>query len=168
MGKHGGVRGWKRLGPRYCVRRKPYTHMRWSRLYWSSSRSRRRQREPRGQNIANCDTCEHNDRQRGDTMSLFRWLEPERACLLIRTDVLFYVSLVTLHGVSFLPICVHPPTRAGDEPMLLGYVWQTDGRARELLIKYSLIDSPAWRSVGLLDVVVCGIRDGKVRVSVRE
>ena len=122
---------------------------------------------PRGQNIAHCDTCEHNDRQRGDTMSLFRWLEPARACLLIRTDVLFYVSLVTFHGVSFLPICVHPPTQAGAEPMLLGYVWETDGRAREIVIKYSSIDSPAWRSVGMLDVVVCGIRDGQVRASAR-
>jgi hypothetical protein len=120
---------------------------------------------PRGQNIAYCDTCEHNDRQRGDTMSLFRWLKSGRACLLIRTDVLFYVSLVTFHGVSFLPICVHPPTQAGAEPMLLGYVWQTDGRAREIVIKYSSIDSPAWRPVGLLDVVVCGIREGQVCAS---
>ena len=122
---------------------------------------------PRGQNIAHCDTCEHNDRQRGDTLSLFRWLEPARACLLIRTDVLFYVSLVAFHGVSFLPICVHPPTQAGAEPMLLGYVWETDGRAREIVIKYSSIDSPAWRTVGMLDVVVCGIRDGQVRASAR-
>jgi len=114
---------------------------------------------------AYCDTCEHNDRQRGDTMSLFRWLKSGRACLLIRTDVLFYVSLVTFHGVSFLPICVHPPTQAGAEPMLLGYVWQTDGRAREIVIKYSSIDSPAWRPVGLLDVVVCGIREGQVCAS---
>ena len=117
---------------------------------------------PRGQSIANCDTSEHNDRQRGDTISLFRWLEPERACLLIRTDVLFYISLVTFHGVSFLPICVHPPTRAGEEPKVMGYVWESSGRARELVINYSSIDTDAWQTVGQLEVLVCGIRDGQV------
>ena len=59
---------------------------------------------PRGQHIAHCDTTEHNDRQRGNTFSLFRFLAPLKAALLIRLDVFFYVSLVAYRGIALLPI----------------------------------------------------------------
>jgi hypothetical protein len=109
---------------------------------------------PRGQNIAYCDTCEHNDRQRGDTMSLFRWLKSGRACLLIRTDVLFYVSLVTFHGVSFLPICVHPPTQAGADSVswwchhMSGMSWQCCGGVMACRGNVMACHGVSWRCHG--------------------
>ena len=60
---------------------------------------------------------------------------------------------------------MHPPLQPGKEPKVKGYVWSVGGsgvQALEVLLPYSALDSPDWRTVGLLDVVVCGLRDGEV------
>lgn len=122
---------------------------------------------PRGQHIAHCSTTEHNDRQRGDTKSLFRFLSPRQASLLIRVDVFFYVSLVSFRGIALLPICIHPPTKPGEEAIIKAYIWSSDGTAGEATLPYSFVDSSDWSTIGLLDVVVCGLRAGQVLCSPR-
>ena len=122
---------------------------------------------PRGQHLAYCDTSEHNDRQRGDTLSLFRFRSPHRAALLIRTDIFLYISLVSYRGIALLPISVHPPTRDGCSPILRVYVWTTNGTAREGVLPYSILECHEWRVIGLLDVIVCGLDKGQVLCSPR-
>ena len=55
----------------------------------------------------------------------------------MRTDVLFYISLVAYKGIALIPVCIHPPTAEGEEPQLKGYVWQSDGTAIEAILPYS-------------------------------
>ena len=48
--------------------------------------------------------------------------------------------------------------------MVEAYAWRADGIACEAVLPYEEIDSPEWQTVhvGLLDVVVCGLRGGEV------
>jgi len=71
------------------------------------------------------------------------------------------VSAVSYRGVLFLPVSVHPPLRAGGEPLLKGYAWR-QGIAVEAVLPYSVLDTPEWHTIGLLDVLVGGLRNGQV------
>ena len=79
----------------------------------------------------------------------------------------FYISVVSFRGVMLLPICIHPPTLAGTSAAVKAYLWSVDdatGRrvARETVLPNEETFSSEWQTVGMLEVVVCGLKDGEV------
>ena len=86
-----------------------------------------------------CNTSEHNDRQRGNTPSAVRFAEAHKTALMFRTDILFQISLVAINGALAIPVSVHPAA-----------------------IPYSLVDCHHRSNVGLLDGVVCGLKNGSI------
>ena len=116
----------------------------------------------RGQTMKHCSTAEHTDRQRGPTMSAVRFVEPNRAALLFRTDILFQISVVSYKGVLAIPFSLHPPLADHDLPMVRLYMWDTDGAAQQTLIPYDELGGDSWVNVGLIAGVVCGLRDHAV------
>ena len=74
---------------------------------------------PRLQLIKHCETVEHTDRQRGDTISACKFAERDRCALLFRLDVFMCVSLCRYRGVLVLPMSMHPDPEA-KEPRVKG------------------------------------------------
>merc|ERR1712196_107038 len=101
---------------------------------------------------------EHSDRQRGDTVSGFRFASFGTAALLVRTDKLMCVSLCRYRSVLVLPVTM----RSTHPPSILVYTWDRLGNAVEALLPYAAVDSPNWSRLGLLDVVVTGLKNGVV------
>lgn len=117
---------------------------------------------PRVQAIRQCSTREHSDRQRGDTVSAFRFSFGEgqlgTAALLVRTDILMCVSLCSYRGVLVVPACM----RSTCPPTLLVYCWNNMGVAVEAVVPYAAVETEEWQRIGMLESVVTGLKDGRV------
>ena len=118
---------------------------------------------PRLQLIKHCETVEHTDRQRGDTISACKFAERDRCALLFRLDVFMCVSLCRYRGVLVLPMSMHPDPEA-KEPRVKVYLWDIEGRAKEAFLPATVLDGPDWESVGMLERMATGL-DGERVVS---
>ena len=119
---------------------------------------------PRCQLIRNCSTVEHSDRQRGDTVSGFRFDSFGIAALLVRTDIFMCVSLCKYRGILVIPMCM----RSTSPPEVVVYCWDMHtGEAREGLVPYSALETDEWERIGMLDCVVFGLDDGWVMTAER-
>ena len=108
---------------------------------------------PRAQLIRECSTVEHSDRQRGDTVSAFRFAKMGIAALLVRTDILMCVSVCRYRGKLVIPMCMRSTT----PPCVLVYTWDEDYIASEALVPYAALDTEEWQRVGMLEVVATGL-----------
>ena len=70
-----------------------------------------------------------------------------------------------IRGILAVPVSLHPPLNASADPVIRVYIWDLDGVACQAIVPYSMLDSKEWVRVGMLEGIVCGLRQGKVLFS---